>query len=90
MLQVLPPETEPEVIHASEDRVLVAWQELYPERWLLLEITHEEDGEPLTGRLLAVASTDIALVHRPRSPRRPLSATQNNGLSPRMPCSFNS
>jgi hypothetical protein len=62
MLQVLPPETEPKVMHTSEDRALAAWQELYPDRWLLLEITHEEDGEPLTGRLLAVVSTDIALV----------------------------
>jgi hypothetical protein len=27
----------------------------------LVEITGEEDGEPLAGRLLAVASTDMAL-----------------------------
>ena len=62
MAQILAPRTEPEVIHASEDRALSVWQELYPDHWLLLEVTHEEDSEPLTGRLLAVASTDIALV----------------------------
>ena len=62
MRQALATETEPAVINALEERTLVAWQELYPERWLLVEVTHEEDGEPLTGRLLAVASTDIALV----------------------------
>jgi hypothetical protein len=27
-----------------------------------VEVTGEEDGEPLTGRLLAVAATDMALV----------------------------
>jgi len=27
-----------------------------------VEVTGEEEGEPLTGRLLAVASTDMALV----------------------------
>jgi hypothetical protein len=62
MAQTLVPRIEPEVIHASEDRALVVWQELYPDHWLLLEVTHEEDSEPVTGRLLAVASTDIALV----------------------------
>jgi len=36
------------VIHASEDRALAVWQELYPDHWLLLEVTHEEDSEPLT------------------------------------------
>ena len=39
----------------------------YPDSWLLVEVTGEEDGEPLTGRLLAVASTDMVLVHLPRS-----------------------
>jgi len=28
----------------------------------LVEVTCEEDGEPLTGRLLAVAAMDMALV----------------------------
>jgi hypothetical protein len=42
--------------------VLTVWQERYPDSWLLVEVTDEEDGEPLTGRLLAVASTDLALV----------------------------
>ena len=35
---------------------------LYPERWLLMEVAREEDAAPLTRRLLAVASTDRALV----------------------------
>jgi hypothetical protein len=62
MRQALATQTEPEVIHAPEERALAVWQEIYPDRWLLVEVTHEEDGEPLTGRLLAVASTDMALV----------------------------
>lgn len=62
MGQALVTETEPTVINALEEHTLATWQELYPERWLLVEVTHEEDGEPLTGRLLAVAFTDIALV----------------------------
>jgi hypothetical protein len=44
--QTLVPRTEPEVIHASADRALAVWQELYPDHWLLLEVTREEDSEP--------------------------------------------
>jgi nicotinamidase-related amidase len=62
MGQALVIETAPEVMNTPEERTLAAWQDLYPDRWLLVEVTHEEDGEPFTGRLLAVASTDIALV----------------------------
>jgi hypothetical protein len=62
MLQTLATQTDPELIDASEDYALAVWQERYPDRWLLVEVTGEDDGEPLTGRLLAVAATDMALV----------------------------
>jgi hypothetical protein len=62
MLQTLANQTAPELIDASEECTLTVWQERYPDRWLLVEVTGEEDGEPLTGRLLAVAATDMALV----------------------------
>jgi hypothetical protein len=62
MLQTVTIQTEPEVMPTLEDRALAVWQERYPDRWLLVEVTSEEDGEPFTGRLLAVASTDMALV----------------------------
>ena len=62
MLQTLANQTDPVLIDASEACMLTVWQERYPDRWLLVEITGEEDGEPLTGRLLAVAATDMALV----------------------------
>jgi len=50
------------VIHTPEDCALAVRQERYPDRWLLVEVTDEDDGEPLMGCLLAVASTDMALV----------------------------
>jgi hypothetical protein len=62
MLQTLANHTAPELIDASEDGMLTVWQERYPDRWLLVEVTGEDDGAPLTGRLLAVAATDMALV----------------------------
>jgi hypothetical protein len=62
MLQTLATQTDSELIDASEDCTLAVWQERYPDRWLLVEVTGEEDGAPRTGRLLAVATTDMALV----------------------------
>ena len=62
MLQTLATQTAPELIATSEDCTLAGWQERYPDRWLLVEVTGEDDGEPPTGRLLAVAATDMALV----------------------------
>ncbi len=32
------------------------WEAQYPETWLLLEITAEDDGEPLEGIVLATAA----------------------------------
>ena len=40
MAQILAPRTEPEVIHASEDRALAVWQELYPDHWLYTPHVH--------------------------------------------------
>jgi hypothetical protein len=62
VLQTLTNQTDLELIDTSEDCMLTVWQERYPERWLLVEVISEEDGEPLTGRLLAVAATDMVLV----------------------------
>lgn len=33
-----------------------AWETQYPDTWLLLEITAEDDGEPLEGIVLATAA----------------------------------
>ena len=62
MFQTLATQTDPELIDTFEDCTLAAWRERYPDCWLLVEVTSEEEGEPCTGRLLAVAATDMALV----------------------------
>lgn len=62
MLQALKRPSGLQVINAQEEHSLVEWQQLYPDLWLLIEVTCEEEGEPLNGRLMAVASEDIDLV----------------------------
>ncbi len=62
MLQTLPTQPAPQVINAPEECAIAEWQQLYPDRWLLLEITQEDEGEPIAGRLVAVAIHDTTLV----------------------------
>jgi hypothetical protein len=62
MLQTLDKSAEPQMINAQEERPLAEWQQLYPDLWLLLEVTEEEEGEPLKCRLIAVDPEDINLV----------------------------
>lgn len=33
-----------------------SWEAQYPDMWLLLEITSEDEGEPLAGSVLAIAT----------------------------------
>lgn len=62
MVQALNKSSEPQVINAQEERSLAEWQQLYPDLWLLLEVTEEDEGEPQKGRLIAVDPDDITLV----------------------------
>ena len=61
-LQRLSKPSEPQVIDTLEEHPLAEWQQLYPDLWLLLEVTEEEEGEPRKGRLIAVDPEDITLV----------------------------
>ena len=49
--------------HAAESphheaQPIHVWEMQYPDMWILLEITQEDEGEPMCGRLLATA-TDL-------------------------------
>ncbi len=62
MVQALNRSSELQIINAQEERPLAEWQQLYPDLWLLLEVTEEEEGEPQKGRLIAVDPDDVNLV----------------------------
>jgi hypothetical protein len=47
MFQTFPTHTAPQIINAPEERPITAWQEHYPDCWLLLEVTQEDAGSPL-------------------------------------------
>lgn len=62
MVQTVSTQTEPKVINAPEERAIAEWQQLYPDQWLLLDVTQEDEGEPVGARLVAVALHDMSLV----------------------------
>lgn len=62
MVQAVRKASAPQVINAPDERPLAEWQQLYPDLWLLLEVTEEEEGEPQKARLLAVDPEDVTLV----------------------------
>src|SRR2546427_12157846 len=44
-----------EAVSRQGAQPIYAWETQYPETWLLLEITEEDEGEPVRGVLLATA-----------------------------------
>lgn len=40
----------------SDVRPIDVWEQPYPDTWLLLAVTADDDGEPRCGRLLAMAA----------------------------------
>ncbi len=37
------------------EKTIREWEEQYPDTWILLEVTEEDEGEPLRGKLIATA-----------------------------------
>ncbi len=37
------------------ERAIGEWEERYPDTWILLEVTEQDDGEPVRGKLIATA-----------------------------------
>lgn len=37
------------------EKTIRDWEKQYPDTWILLEVTEEDDGEPVQGRLIATA-----------------------------------
>ncbi len=38
-----------------KDKAIREWEEQYPGIWILLEVTEEDDGEPVRGKLITTA-----------------------------------
>jgi hypothetical protein len=62
MLQSLYEPSEPQMIESQDERPIAEWQQLYPDLWLLLEITEEDEWEIRKARLIAVDPDDMNFV----------------------------
>lgn len=51
------------------EKTIREWEKKYPDTWILLEVTQEDDGEPVRGKLIATAHDpeeiqDVWKLHR--------------------------
>ncbi|MFQ5853472.1 MAG: hypothetical protein ACE5JU_23175 [Candidatus Binatia bacterium] len=44
-----------------EERRIREWEGQYPDTWILLEVTEQDDGEPVRGKLIATAKDPAEL-----------------------------
>ena len=55
------------MINATEAKSPAEWRTLYPDLWLLLEVTQKDEWEVYQVRLIATAQEDIELVDLARA-----------------------
>jgi hypothetical protein len=61
----MPLETEKttlRMVNAKESKPIEEWQQLYPDLWLLIEVTKEDIWEVYEGKLIAAAEDSMDLV----------------------------
>jgi hypothetical protein len=51
-----------QIINAAQIRPIAEWESLYPDLWMLIEVTRADQWEVYEGRLIATASDPIELV----------------------------
>ncbi|HBA38243.1 MAG TPA: hypothetical protein DCZ05_00420 [Deltaproteobacteria bacterium] len=42
-------------MYREVEKTIRAWEKQYPDTWILLEVTQEDNGEPVRGKLIATA-----------------------------------
>ncbi|MBM3242724.1 hypothetical protein FJZ31_41215 [Candidatus Poribacteria bacterium] len=50
------------IINSDNEKTLSELEQLYPEKWMLLEVTDDENHEPQKAKVVAVAEEDMELV----------------------------
>jgi hypothetical protein len=56
-----------QVINSPEVREIEEWERLYPDKWLFIEVTREDEWEVYEGKLIAIADDSIEFVEIGRS-----------------------
>jgi hypothetical protein len=55
------------VVNAEEIKPIQVWERLYPDLWMLIEVTSEDEWEVYEGKLIATAVDPMELVDIGRS-----------------------
>ena len=51
-----------QVINSAEVREIEEWERRYPDKWLFIEVTREDEWEVYEGKLVAIADDSIEFV----------------------------
>ena len=51
-----------QIINAEEIRPIPEWESLYPDLWMLIEVTREDEWEVYEGKLIATAVDPMELI----------------------------
>ncbi len=55
------------MVNSTEEKSPAEWEELYPDLWMILEVTQEDEWEVYKARLIATAEDDAELINIARS-----------------------
>lgn len=56
-----------QMINSNDSKPIEEWERLYPDLWLFIEVTQEDEWDVYEGRLIATAEDSIEFVEMARS-----------------------
>ncbi|HWC76817.1 MAG TPA: hypothetical protein VG778_05115, partial [Blastocatellia bacterium] len=55
------------MIDSTDSKPIAEWERLYPDLWLFIEVTNEDEWEPYEGRLVCTAKESLEFVEIAKS-----------------------
>ncbi|MEN3331710.1 MAG: hypothetical protein V7641_1075 [Blastocatellia bacterium] len=67
MVAIFEPGATLQMINSKESKAISEWEQLYPDRWLFIEVTREDEWEIYEGKLIATAEDSIEFLELGKS-----------------------
>lgn len=67
MVTIFEPETTLQMVNSKESKAISEWEQLYPDRWLFIEVTREDEWEVYEGKLIAAAEDSMEFLELAKS-----------------------
>jgi hypothetical protein len=62
MVAIIEPKETLKTVNADESKPIAEWERLYPDLWLFIEVTREDEWEVYEGRLIVTAADSLEFV----------------------------